>query len=42
MEIVGDVMRIVANPADVGAWVSLVTKVVNSVADAAAGLIAWP
>lgn len=37
VEIVGDVMRIVANPADIGAWVSLVTKVVSSIADAIAG-----
>lgn len=37
VEIVSDVMRIVANPADIGAWVSLVTKVVSSIADAIAG-----
>ncbi|WP_295818857.1 peptidoglycan DD-metalloendopeptidase family protein, partial [uncultured Deinococcus sp.] len=33
----GDVARILANPADVGAWVGAITKVVSGIADAAAG-----
>ncbi|MHA0043020.1 phage tail tape measure protein [Deinococcus sp. PEB2-63] len=32
-----DVMRIMQNPADIGAWVSLITNVVSSIADAIAG-----
>ena len=37
MDMATDVMKIVANPADIGAWVSLITKVVSSIADAIAG-----
>ncbi|AFD27729.1 phage tail tape measure protein [Deinococcus gobiensis] len=37
LDILGDVAKVVANPADIGAWISLVTKVVSSVADAIAG-----
>jgi TP901 family phage tail tape measure protein len=37
MEIVTDVMKVIANPADIGAWVKLVTNVVRSIADAIAG-----
>ena len=37
MSIATDVMKVIANPADIGAWVSLITKVVSSVADAIAG-----
>ena len=37
MSIATDVMKVVANPADIGAWVSLITKVVSSIADAIAG-----
>ncbi|ALW87866.1 phage tail tape measure protein [Deinococcus actinosclerus] len=32
-----DVMRIMQNPADIGAWVSLITNVVSSIADAISG-----
>ncbi|GGN44099.1 phage tail tape measure protein [Deinococcus daejeonensis] len=32
-----DVIKIMANPADIGAWVSLITNVVSSIADAIAG-----
>lgn len=32
-----DVMRIMANPADIGAWVNLITNVVSSIADAIGG-----
>lgn len=33
----GDVARIIANPADVGAWVGAITKVVSGIADALNG-----
>ena len=36
-KIADDVTRILANPADVGAWVSLITTVVTSLADAIGG-----
>ncbi|QLG10990.1 hypothetical protein HLB42_09555 [Deinococcus sp. D7000] len=37
VDLAGDVTRIVANPADIGAWVGAITKIVSSVADAIAG-----
>lgn len=37
LAIMGDVARVVANPADVGAWVGLITKVVSGIADMIAG-----
>ena len=37
VEIAGDVMAIAANPANVGAWVKLLTTIVRSIADAVAG-----
>lgn len=33
----GDVARILANPADIGAWVGAITKIVSGIADAVAG-----
>ncbi|GGS09802.1 phage tail tape measure protein [Deinococcus sedimenti] len=33
----GDVMRIIANPADVGAWVGAITKVISGIAEAMNG-----
>ncbi|MFB9991220.1 hypothetical protein ACFFLM_04385 [Deinococcus oregonensis] len=33
----GDVVRILANPADVGAWVGAITKIVSGIADAIGG-----
>ncbi|WP_412027012.1 phage tail tape measure protein [Deinococcus yunweiensis] len=32
-----DVMKLITNPADIGAWISLITTVVSSIADAIAG-----
>ncbi|GAA5514765.1 hypothetical protein Dcar01_03526 [Deinococcus carri] len=35
--LISDVMAVIANPADIGAWVKLVVNVVSSIADAIAG-----